>query len=60
MVYLASPESSCTGNCTVGSNPTPSAMHSLQPVDRSTSCPAIQVLARVEPVNPVRPGREQR
>ncbi len=26
MAYLASPESSCTGNRTVGSNPTPSAM----------------------------------
>ena len=28
MAYLASPESSCTGNRTVGSNPTPSAMRS--------------------------------
>ncbi len=48
MAYLASPESSCTGNRTVGSNPTPSAMRAellrFKDFERTLSCPAVQVL----------------
>jgi len=48
VAYLASPESSCTGNRTVGSNPTPSAMPTALlrsgNVERTLSCPAVQVL----------------